>query len=47
VPNPPFKAASPWPKAMAPSDRQGEFADWKAIEIKRRPDGRLFYAKAS
>jgi len=42
APNLPLKAASLRPKAMVPSDRLGEFADWKTIEVKRRPDGRLF-----
>ncbi len=29
-------------KKMVPSDRFGELPDWNAIEIIRRPDGRIF-----
>lgn len=35
APNPPLRAASPRQKGMVPSDRLGEFPDWKAIEIKK------------
>jgi len=43
VPNPLLRAASQRPKGMVPSVRRGDIPDWKAIEIKRRPDGRLLF----
>ncbi|MGL5099772.1 MAG: hypothetical protein ACRC6B_07070, partial [Fusobacteriaceae bacterium] len=42
APNPSLRVASLRPKGMVPSDRLGEFPDWKTVEIKRRPDGRPF-----